>query len=47
MIVNNIQLNKFVELTLTLAAMREAESGNDAGKVKLDSIESFVASMSC
>ena len=31
---------------VTLAAMREAESGNDAGVVKLDSIESFVASMS-
>lgn len=30
---------------VTLAAMREAESGNDAGEVKLDSIESFVASM--
>ena len=32
---------------VTLEAMREAESGNDAGEVKLDSIESFVASMSC
>ena len=31
---------------VTLAAMREAETGNDAGEVKLDSIESFVASMS-
>ena len=31
---------------VTLAAMREAESGKDAGEVKLDSIESFVASMS-
>ena len=30
---------------VTLAAMREAESG-DAREVKLDSIESFVASMS-
>lgn len=30
---------------VTLAAMRDAESGNDAGEVKLDSIESFVASM--
>ena len=30
---------------VTLAAMREAESGKDAGEVKLDSIESFVASM--
>ena len=31
---------------VTLAAMREVESGKDAGEVKLDSIESFVASMS-
>ena len=31
---------------VTLEAMREAESGKDAGEVKLDSIESFVASMS-
>ena len=31
---------------VTLAAMREAKSGKDAGEVKLDSIESFVASMS-
>lgn len=31
---------------VTLAAMREAESGKDAGEVKLDSIESFVVSMS-
>ena len=30
---------------VTFAAMREAETGNDAGEVKLDSIESFVASM--
>ena len=30
---------------VTFAAMREAESGKDAGEVKLDSIESFVASM--
>lgn len=30
---------------VTLEAMREAESGNDVGEVKLDSIESFVASM--
>ena len=30
---------------VTLAAMREAKSGKDAGEVKLDSIESFVASM--
>ena len=31
---------------VTLAAMREAKSGKDAGEVKLDSIESFAASMS-
>ena len=31
---------------VTFAAMREAKSGKDAGEVKLDSIESFVASMS-
>ena len=30
---------------VTLAAMREAKSGKDAGEVKLDSIVSFVASM--
>ena len=41
------QQKKFIEFRLTLAAMREAESGNDAGEVKLDSIESFIASMSC
>ena len=29
----------------TIAAMREIESGNDAGEVKLDSMESFIASM--
>ena len=30
---------------LTLAAMKEAESGNDAGVVSTDSLESFMASM--
>ena len=29
----------------TITAMREIESGNDAGEVKLDSMESFIASM--
>ena len=29
----------------TLAAMKEAESGNDAGVVRVDSLESFMASM--
>ena len=29
----------------TIAAMREIESGNDAGEVNLDSMESFIASM--
>lgn len=30
---------------LTLAAMREAESGKDAGTVQVDSLEHFIASM--
>ena len=30
---------------VTLAAMKEAESGNDAGIVSTDSLESFIASM--
>ena len=30
---------------LTLAAMKEAESGNDVGIVPTDSLESFIASM--
>ena len=30
---------------LTLAAMREAESGKDAGTVRVDSLEHFMASM--
>ena len=30
---------------VTLAAMKEAESGNDAGVVSTDSLESFIASM--
>lgn len=30
---------------VTLAAMKEAESGKDAGVVSTDSLESFVASM--
>lgn len=30
---------------VTLAAMKEAESGRDAGTVSLDSLESFIASM--
>ena len=29
----------------TIAAMREIESGNDAGEVNLDSMESFIAFM--
>ena len=29
----------------TLAAMKEAESGHDAGVVRVDSLESFMASM--
>ena len=29
----------------TLAAMKEIESGKDAGPVSMDSIESFIASM--
>lgn len=29
----------------TLAAMKEAESGHDAGVVRIDSLESFMASM--
>lgn len=29
---------------MTLAAMKEAESGNDAGVVSTDSLESFMAS---
>ena len=31
--------------TLTLAAMKEAESGKDAGRVCMDDLESFIASM--
>lgn len=30
---------------LTLTAMKEAESGKDAGVVSMDSLESFIASM--
>lgn len=30
---------------VTLAAMKEAKSGNDAGIVSTDSLESFIASM--
>ena len=30
---------------VTLAAMKEAESGEDAGSVSTDSLESFIASM--
>ncbi len=29
----------------TLAAMKEAESGHDAGVVRVDSLESFIASL--
>lgn len=29
----------------TLAAMREVENGNDAGVVRMDNLESFMASM--
>ena len=29
----------------TLSAMKEAESGEDAGIVNIDSVESFIASM--
>lgn len=31
--------------TETLAAMKEAESGHDAGVIRVDSLESFMASM--
>ena len=31
--------------TETLAAMKEAECGHDAGVVRIDSLESFMASM--
>jgi len=30
---------------LTIAAMKEVESGKDAGEVKLDNIDNFIASM--
>ncbi len=30
---------------VTLSAMKEAESGNDAGTVSTDSLESFIASL--
>jgi len=30
---------------LTLAAMKESESGKDAGIVSMDSLESFIASL--
>ena len=30
---------------LTMAAMKEAESGNDAGTVKIDSLENFISSL--
>ena len=36
---------KEVPNAVTLAAMKEAESGNDAGVVSTDSLESFIASM--
>lgn len=31
--------------SLTLAAMKEAESGHDAGTVSTDSLENFIASL--
>lgn len=31
--------------SVTLASMKEAENGNDAGAVSTDSLESFIASM--
>lgn len=31
--------------SVTLAAMKEAESGNDAGIVSTDSLDSFIASL--
>lgn len=30
---------------ITLAAMKEAENGNDAGAICMDSLDSFIASM--
>ncbi len=47
---SNNTLTKNIELeevpnAVTLAAMKEAESGNDAGIVSTDSLESFIASM--
>ena len=36
---------EYIQNAETLAAMKEAESGHDAGIIRLDSIDSFMASM--
>ena len=42
----NVALDEDIPNATTLAAMKEAESGHDAGVVRVDSLESFMASMS-
>ena len=41
----NIEVMAQLTNAETLAAMKEAESGHDAGVVRVDSLESFMASM--
>lgn len=43
--VANDEIWEEVPNAVTLAAMKEAESGKDAGTVSTDSLESFIASM--
>ena len=43
-ILKNVAVDDVPNVT-TLAAMKEAENGNDAGVVGVDSLESFMASM--
>ena len=42
----NVALDEDIPNATTLAAMKEVESGHDAGVVRVDSLESFMASMS-
>ena len=41
----SVALDGDVPNATTLAAMKEAESGHDAGVVRVDSLDSFMASM--
>lgn len=42
---NTLTLQKEKTNATTLSAMKEVESGQDAGTVRLDSLQSFMASM--